>query len=145
MIIPGNIKSAFVHSVFVVTVLCTSQATVPSELLYRPVNPSFGGSIGNGSHLLGLANAQRQFQVEREESTPLEEFNDRLASSLLSRVTSAVTRDIVDSQGNITPGFFETTDFTIEIIDDGSGMITIITTDKESGDQSIIEVENVNE
>ncbi|OED42668.1 hypothetical protein AB833_05745 [Chromatiales bacterium (ex Bugula neritina AB1)] len=116
-----------------------------SELIYRPVNPSFGGSVGNGSYLLGLANAQKQFQIEREEKTPLEEFNDRLASSLLSRVTSAVTRDIVDAQGNITPGFFETTDFTIEIIDDGSGLITIITTDRLTGDQSIIEVENVDD
>lgn len=122
-----------------------SSVTASSELVYTPVNPSFGGSVVNGSYLLGLANAQKQFQLERKEKTPLEEFNDRLASSLLSRVTSAVTRDIVDSEGNITPGFFETTDFTIEIIDDGSGIITIITTDKGTGDQSIIEVENSNE
>lgn len=116
-----------------------------SELVYTPINPSFGGNVVNGSYLLGLANAQKQFQINRSDRTPLEEFNDRLASSLLSRVTSAVTRDIVDSSGNITPGFFETSDFTIEIIDDGSGIITIITTDKATGDQSIIEVENEDE
>ena len=29
------------------------------DITYTPVNPSFGGSPLNSSHLLGLANAQR--------------------------------------------------------------------------------------
>ena len=118
------------------------QTASSSELIYTPVNPSFGGNPANGGFLLGLANAQRQFEQERDENTPLEEFNERLQRSLLSRITSAVTRDIVDIDGNITPGNFETTEFLIEIIDEGNGLVTIITTDKETGDQSIIQVNN---
>lgn len=116
-----------------------------SELLYTPINPSFGGSPSNGAFLLGLANAQRQFDRPIDDETPLEDFNERLERSLLSRITSAVTRDIVDVNGNITPGTFETTDFLIEIIDEGDGFITIITTERETGEQSIIQVLNQNE
>ena len=92
-----------------------------------------------------MANAQRQFERERDEETPLEQFNERLERSLLSRITSAVTRDIVDINGNITPGSFETTDFFIEVVDDGTGLLTITTTDKTTGEQSIIQVENIAE
>lgn len=118
------------------------QSITASEIVYTPVNPSFGGNPVNGGFLLGLANAQRQFEREQDENTPLEEFNERLQRSLLSRITSAVTRDIVDVDGNITPGNFETTEFLIEIIDEGEGLITIITTDRETGEQSIIQVNN---
>lgn len=113
-----------------------------SELIYEPVNPSFGGHPNNGGFLLGGANAQKLFEDERDEKTPLEDFNDRLQRSLLGRITSAVTRDIVDSDGNIKPGVFETVDYTIEVIDEGDGLITIITTDKVSGEQTIIQVQN---
>ena len=113
-----------------------------SEMVYSPQNPSFGGNVAFGNYLLGIANAQKQFVQEREEPTPLEDFNERLQRSLLSRITSAVTRDIVDINGNITPGSFQTIDYNIEIIDEGNGLITIITTDRVSGEQSIIQVEN---
>ena len=127
-----------------IATLCFFTAALnASELIYVPVNPSFGGSPNNGSYLLGLANAQRQFERERDEETPLEQFNERLERSLLSRITSAVTRDIVDINGNITPGSFETTDFFIEVVDDGTGLLTITTTDKTTGEQSIIQVENI--
>ena len=33
-----------------------------SELVYRPVNPSFGGNPLNSSHLLGTANAQNDYK-----------------------------------------------------------------------------------
>jgi len=110
-------------------------------MLYVPQNPSFGGSVANGGYLLGLANAQKQFE-EDDDKTALEDFNDRLQRSLLSRITSAVTRDVVDIDGNITPGIFETVDYLIEVIDEGDGTMTIVTTDKESGDQTVIQVQN---
>ena len=35
------------------------QAAVAQDLVYTPINPSFGGSPLNSSHLLSIANAQR--------------------------------------------------------------------------------------
>lgn len=113
-----------------------------SELTYTPMNPSFGGSVSNGVYLLSQASAQKQFEEKQDEDTPLEQFNDRLQRALLSRITSAITRDVVDINGNVSPGVFETVDYTIEIIDEGNGIMTIITIDKVSGEETIIQVEN---
>lgn len=113
-----------------------------SEMVYTPINPSFGGHPNNGSFLLGSASAQKQFSEEREEQTPLQEFNERLQRSLLGRITSVVTRDIVDSDGNISPGTFETVDYTIIVTDTGGGLIKIETIDKVTGESTIIEVQN---
>ena len=113
-----------------------------SELVHQFINPSFGGNPNNSAHLLGLAATQNQFEDEQDEATPLEEFNDRLQRSLLGRITSAVTSDIVDSDGNITPGVFETIDYTINVIDEGGGLVTIETIDKISGDRTVIQVRN---
>lgn len=113
-----------------------------SELSHQFINPSFGGNPGNSAHLLGLAGTQNQFEEEQDELTPLQEFNDRLQRSLLGRITSAVTSDIVDNDGNITPGVFETIDYTINVIDEGGGLVTIETIDKVSGDRTVIQVRN---
>ncbi|MFK8078837.1 MAG: curli assembly protein CsgF [Granulosicoccus sp.] len=137
-------KSLLFHVACVASAVCLSTSSMASELIYSPQNPSFGGNIANGSYLLGIANAQKQFERERDENTPLEDFNDRLQRSLLSRITSAVTRDIVDIDGNITPGTFETVDYLIEIVDEGDGFLTIITTDRVSGESTRIQVRNEN-
>lgn len=129
-------------SVLLVGTLQSLSPAFSSDLLYQPVNPAFGGNPNNASFLLGSANAQQQFEDEQDESSPLEEFNERLQRSLLGRITSAVTRDIVDIDGNITPGIFETVDYIIEIVDEGNGLITIFTTDRVSGEQTVIQVEN---
>ena len=129
-------------SVLLVGTLQSLSPAFSSDLLYQPVNPAFGGNPNNASFLLGSANAQQQFEDEQDESSPLEEFNERLQRSLLGRITSAVTRDIVDIDGNITPGIFETVDYIIEIVDEGNGLITIFTTDRVTGEQTVIQVEN---
>jgi len=129
-------------SVLMIMVLW-NPGTSASELLHQFVNPSFGGNPGNSSHLLGLASAQNKFQDDgRNDTSPLDEFNERLQRSLLGRITSAVTRDIVDNDGNITPGTFETLDYTINVIDEGNGLVTIETIDKVTGDRTVIQVQN---
>ena len=123
--------------------VCASQSVVASELVHQFVNPSFGGNPNNSAHLLGLANAQNQFQDDGfEDTSPLDEFNERLQRSLLGRITNAVTQDIIDVNGNITPGVFDTLDYTINIVDEGNGLVTIETIDKLSGDRTVIQVQN---
>ena len=137
-----KINHAIIAAMFSTGVLLS--ATIhSSELLHQFINPSFGGNPGNSAHLLGLAGAQNQFQDDgQDDATPLEEFNERLQRSLLGRITSAITGDIVDTDGNITPGTFETLDYTINVIDEGNGLITIETIDKISGDLTVIQVQN---
>lgn len=136
------LKKSALSIVFICALITNIFTVHAGDLVYTPQNPSFGGSVAYGNYLLGQANAQKQFEKEREEDSNLQKFNDRLQSSILSRITSAVTRDIVDIDGNITPGFFETVDYTIDIHDNGDGTVTITTTDKDSGDTTVVSVKN---
>ena len=58
------------HRVFslatAITVLTTGLAsqTAASELVYRPVNPGFGGVSSNYNYLIGLADIQNQHKPE---------------------------------------------------------------------------------
>lgn len=47
-------------SLAVLIVGATAAGAVAGDLVYTPVNPSFGGNPLNSSHLMGLASAQRQ-------------------------------------------------------------------------------------
>ena len=37
------------------------QQALAQDIVYQPVNPSFGGNPFNSNHLLGIANAQNDF------------------------------------------------------------------------------------
>ena len=45
-----------------------SSATTAQDLVYEPVNPSFGGNPFNSAHLLAIANAQNDFERPVEET-----------------------------------------------------------------------------
>ncbi len=113
-----------------------------SELIYQPINPSFGGSPSNGSYLLNSASAQKQFEEGATEDSALKQFNDRLQRSLLSRITRVISGSIISDDGQINPGTFETVDFTVEVVDLGNGKMKITTIDKVTGDQTVVEVDS---
>lgn len=98
-------KNKFLIIIFLIGV---SQFVCASELVYRPVNPSFGGSPLNGNFLLSSAQAQNDIKDpdldDEAEKSPLEEFNDRLQRSLLSRLTSTLSNSFVDGDGKLVPG-----------------------------------------
>jgi curli production assembly/transport component CsgF len=123
-----------------------SQGLQASELVYTPVNPSFGGNPLNGPVLLNQANAQNHF-TDKSSSTSssstnsaLTQFNSMLQSAILSRVSSAVTSSIVGTDGKLTPGTVETTDFTISITNLSAGVLQITTTDKTTGQTTSFQI-----
>jgi curli production assembly/transport component CsgF len=110
------------------------------ELVYTPVNPSFGGNPLNGSYLLGSAQAQNHFKEPLTQQSQLQQFNDTLQRSILSRIASAVSGNIVDKNGKLIPGEFDTGDFHVSITDLGGGILRIVTTDKNSGTSTEFEI-----
>jgi curli production assembly/transport component CsgF len=70
-----------------------------SELIYTPVNPSFGGSPLNGSWLLGYAGSQNTFKSSsrpgsaKQPATPLQKNIERFSR----RFTHRVEREILDA------------------------------------------------
>lgn len=121
----------------VTVVLCMSHAGA-TELVYVPVNPSFGGSPLNGSLLLNSAQAQNKHKDPDDPSslwgnkTPLQQFNESLQRRVLDDLSSAATKSLI-SNGKLVPGTLETGDFRIVITDLGGGMLRITTTDRTTG------------
>ncbi|WP_299018561.1 curli assembly protein CsgF [uncultured Photobacterium sp.] len=106
-----------------------------TELVYTPINPSFGGNPLNSSHLLGVANAINDHKPPQD--LLLEEQSDleRLAASLESRLISQLLSDV----GNGNTGQLATDDFLLNVLDDNGNLIIQIT-DKETGESSTIQV-----
>ncbi|MDQ6882352.1 MAG: curli assembly protein CsgF [Pseudomonadota bacterium] len=119
-----------------------------NELVYVPINPSFGGNPANGAVLLGSAQAQNKHkdpdQVQPSagltEKTALQQFNDILERSILGQLASAATSSVVGSNGKLVPGTVQTGNFIITIVDLGGGLLRVTTTDKATGAVSTFEV-----
>ena len=121
--------------------------SIASELVYAPTNPSFGGNPNYSSHLLGTANAINDYEdpdkadiKSYSQKTALERFNDSLERSILNRVASSLTSQIVDTNGNLVPGSLETSDFSILIVETEPGVLSITSTDKLTGQTTNFEV-----
>lgn len=100
----------------------------------------------NGSVLLNKAQAQNSIkepQVAEEEVSALQDFNNRLQRSLLNRLTSTLSNSFVDQDGALIPGKTETSDFIIEIVDQGDGSVSVTTTDRITGDGTTFTVQSM--
>jgi curli production assembly/transport component CsgF len=121
-----------------------------SEIIYYPVNPSFGGNPLNGAYLLNSALATNKHtdpalddksSIDSTKQTPLQAFQESLERAVLSRLTSAATSNLFDPvTGKLVPGTVETGNFIITITDSGSGLLAITTLDKTTGTSTTFEV-----
>ncbi|KQM27337.1 MULTISPECIES: curli assembly protein CsgF [unclassified Sphingomonas] len=75
---------------------CSFFAIAPafaSDIVYTPINPSFGGSPFNSAHLLGIASAQNKYKdpVTDSKNSPADQFVRTLQSRLLSSLSTQIT------------------------------------------------------
>ncbi len=130
---------------FLVVALCFARAAHATELVYRPVNPSFGGDPLNGPNLLNSAIQQNDFKDPEADrlsnQSPLQQFNDQLQRAILGRIASSVSGGLFNSSGQLIPGIVETADFRIAIVDLGGGVLSITTTDKVTGESTTFQVQ----
>jgi curli production assembly/transport component CsgF len=119
--------------------LLLSSGLSATELVYTPVNPSFGGSPLNGAWLLGSAQAQNDKKdpdaVEYDRSiyerpSDLERLTSQLESSLLSDL-------LRDAQAGET-GSLTTTDFFVRAYNGDAGLLIVEITDRVTGEISEI-------
>ena len=116
-----------------------SQAASAQQLVYTPINPSFGGNPFNSAHLLGIANAQNNFKDPSASTsqTPEQQFANQLQSRLLSALSSQVVSTIFgpDAQDSGTIQFGDEeiswvndlTNTTLTITNTSTGDVTTIT------------------
>lgn len=109
-----------------------------SELVYRPINPSFGGNPLNSSHLLGTANAQNDYKDPASSSgSSGTSALDRLTSNLQSRLISQLLADI--GKDGSQSGSLVTDDFAINVVDE-DGTLVVSITDRVTNQTTMIEV-----
>lgn len=132
-----------------VTISVWGPSVSAQDLVYRPVNPSFGGNPLNSAHLLGTASAQRTATARDADSglggrtpgadTPgqsdadlfVRQLQGRVLSALAAQVTTAIFDDQQES-GSITFGttsidFSRTVDsIRLVIADNLNGTVTEI-------------------
>lgn len=121
------------------------------DLVYRPINPSFGGNSLNSQHLLGIASAQRTATARDADdgssrpTTPgttspgstnadlfVRQLQGRLLSALASQVTDSIFGTDPQESGTVTFGTttvtFERTleSIRLEIADNLEGTVTEI-------------------
>ncbi len=114
-------------------------APAAADMIYKPINPSFGGDPFNSNHLQGLATAQKSFK-ENDSSTsqsPTERFltmlQSRLYSSLASQVAEAIFGENAQQSGTIVfddqqVAFLNTgTEIQLTVTDFTTGQVTNIT------------------
>ena len=111
-----------------------------TEIIYVPVNPTFGGNPNNAPGLMSAAQAQNSFTAEV--NTPIETFNATLQRSILSRLASQSLNAIFGNSNKLTVGTYDTEIYTVQVIQNGPNSLTIITTDKITGETSSFVVTN---
>ena len=124
-------------------ILALSQAAA-TEMIYTPVNPSFGGNPNNGALLLSEAQAQNNYKDPAikvvADLTALQQFDQSLQRSVLSRLSAAATTSLIGTNGQLIPGTIDTGNYKIVISDLGSGILQVSTTDKTTGENVSFQV-----
>ncbi|WP_028311908.1 curli assembly protein CsgF [Derxia gummosa] len=133
------------RSIALATACFASIPAFSTELVYVPINPVFGGSPLNGAVLLNNAQAENKkvdpaSKAASSRTNALKDFNDSLQRVILSRLASAASTNIFNSDGRLIPGTIETGDFRITILDTGGGVLSITTIDKATGESTTFQV-----
>lgn len=127
------------------TIITTLSFSVSAtEIIYTPINPSFGGNPLNANMLLSKAQAQNKHKAPVVEKGYAEQFQDSLERTYLNRMVREITdmafgENIEDSVFN-QDSIFMSGDYQIEVITSTTDTITVKITNIIDDSVVIIEV-----
>lgn len=121
----------------IITYISIGTQAHSGELIYRPINPSFGGDPFVGSYLLGKAQAQDKNIDPNTRRGQSLSSTDRLLQNLESRLISQLISDV--SRGEVSEGSFDSNEFGV-VVSDSSGQLVVRVVDKVTGDVTEISV-----
>jgi curli production assembly/transport component CsgF len=124
--------------------LLFSAHAISTELVYTPINPSFGGSPLNGAMLLNKAQSQNKHRAPVSEKTYAEKFQESLERAYINRMVREITdlafgEGVEDSMFN-QDSIFMSGDYEIQILTSGSDSITVQITNTVTGEVVVVEV-----
>lgn len=112
------------------------------QLVYKPVNPNFGGNTFNYAWLLSSAEAQNSFtdpsEVEDDDSS-IDDFSENLNRQLLGQISRTLLN--AELGDGLQEGSFVFGDLAIEVIESAEGLVINIL-DINTGEQTQIIVPN---
>ena len=137
----NNIRSFLLFSILFACIF--SNVLTAQQLVYTPINPSFGGSSFNGSWQLALAQAENRFTANpysnyynMYNSNSLNQFSQNLNNQILSQLSDKIIRSVF-GEANLSKGHYEVGNYVVDIAPSTDGVhINII--DNSSGDQTNI-------
>jgi len=131
----GLIPAALLAGVAALAISGTASA---QDIVYEPVNPSFGGNPFNSAHLLGIANAQNNFKDPKAKDSGSQA--DIFARQLQSRLLSALSSQIVDAIFGENPQEHGIIKFGGQTIEFTRGLeeVTLVITDDSTGEVTMI-------
>jgi curli production assembly/transport component CsgF len=125
-------------SLFMITANTNAQS-----FIYRPVNPSFGGSSYNYSGLLSSAEAQNVYKkntptstgATRSTATSLDTFSDNISRQILSKLSSQFLKNQFGEQ-SLKEGTYQYGDLRLDVSNGREG-INIRIIDNKGGETVI--------
>jgi len=126
----------------IIALLGVVNVGLTQDLVYRPVNPAFGGDPFNYQWLMSSAQAQNDFTEESSSlsafnQNPLDDFESSLNRQILSQLSRELVNDIFGEEG-LQDGTFEIGSFQIEILSGLDGVTVNIFDSANGGSTSII-------
>lgn len=130
--------------IIILTTLFCPSLLLASELVYTPINPSFGGSPLNASMLLNKAQSQNKHKAHTIEKTYAERLQESLERSYINKIVRELT-DLAfgeDPTDNVfgRDSTFISGDYEIKMITSNSDSITVQITNLINGEITTIEV-----
>ncbi|KAA3610550.1 MAG: curli production assembly/transport component CsgF [Calditrichaeota bacterium] len=125
-----------------ISFLFMSGNLVGGEMVYKPINPSFGGNSFNGSWLLSSAQAQNNITEKitdsRLERNELDDFKENLNRQILSRLSRELIANIFGEDSFAEEGRFELGDFIIDVLPGTDGLNINIIDVANAGETNIV-------
>ncbi len=127
--------------IIIITVTLFSFVSFGQQMVYKPVNPNFGGDTFNYQQLLSSANAQNSFKDPSltSDSSGLEQFSENLNRQILGQLSRILfSQQLGDG---LTPGTYNFGTLSLEIFDSAEGLVINIL-DTSTGEETQIIVPN---
>ncbi|MBD3181257.1 curli production assembly/transport component CsgF [Candidatus Poribacteria bacterium] len=137
------VKKTCLYLLMSITILAfVGTAAEATQLVWTPVNPSFGGSPYNGTWLLNSAQLQNKLREPidylRETRDPLEDFEYNLNRQVLNRLSQKVL-DGAFGEEALEAGHYEVGNYIIDI-NTGLNGVSVSIADSTTGDTVDVEV-----
>lgn len=130
-------------SVILVLFLFNSVSINAQALVYKPVNPAFGGDTFNYQWLMSSAESQNKHKDKTatpEKQTDLEKFKANLNSQLLSQISSSLYKQQFGTDG-IKEGSYTFGSYAVDVFPSSEGL-TLNILDTNTGEQTQVIIPN---